>query len=124
MFRDPWFHGGGLTVEQLQEGPGYAVAFAVAIVSALVTAYILAFLVGSTGEQTAIRGMKIALLVWLGFVCAVMGTQYTFEARSLGYFAVTAGYPLLGLLIMGAIVGKWRMPKSGDESADKRPAGR
>ena len=54
------------------------------------------------------RGIKIASLVWLAFVGAVMGTQYTFEARSLGYFGVTAGYPLIGLLIMGAIVGGWR----------------
>ncbi len=115
MFRGPWFHGGGLTVEQLQQGPGYATAFSVAIISALVTAYVLAFLVARTGKQTAMRGMMIAAFVWLAFVCAVMGTQYTFEARSLGYFAVTAGYPLVGFLIMGAIVGAWRGRVSAEE---------
>ena len=108
LFRDTWFHGGGLTVERLQQGPSYAVAFAVAICSALVTAYVLAFLIAATGEQTTLRGIKIASLVWLAFVAAVMGTQYTFEARTLGYFGVTAGYPLLGFLIMGAILGGWR----------------
>lgn len=115
MFRDTWFHGGGLTVEQLQQGPSYAVAFGVAICSALVTASVLAFLIAATGELTAMRGLKIAALVWLAFICAVLGTQYTFEARSLGYFAVTAGYPLIGLLVMGAILGGWRSPPQTDE---------
>jgi hypothetical protein len=31
VFRDPWFHGGGLRVEQFQQRPSYAVAFGVAM---------------------------------------------------------------------------------------------
>ena len=107
FFRDAWFYGGGLTVEQLLEGPSYAVAFGVAIGGALVTSYVLALLMAKTGTRTAVGGMGIAALGWLGFTAAVMATQYTFEARSPGYFGVTAGYPLLALLIMGAILGAW-----------------
>lgn len=129
VFRDPWFHGGGLTVEQLQDGPGYATAFSVAILSAIVTSYVLALLVVRTGKQTPVRGMKIAALVWFAFVGAVMATQHTFEARSLGYFLITAGYPLVGFLIMGAIVGAWRRQpgtltlaerSTAEETADAR----
>ncbi|RMG26795.1 MAG: DUF1761 domain-containing protein [Armatimonadetes bacterium] len=119
MFRDPWFHGGGLTVEKLRNGPGYATAFGVAIVSAIVTSYVLALLVVRTGERTLIRGMKCAALVWLAFVGAVMATQYTFEARSIGYFLVTAGYPLVGFLIMGAIVGAWRRKPGPGRSSEQ-----
>ena len=108
VFRDPWFEGGGLTVEQLVNGPSLAVAFTVAIVSSLVMAYVLALLVIRTGEQTAARGMRMGALVWLGFVATLLGTQYVFEARSVAYFFITSGYPLLGLLIMGAVVGGWR----------------
>ena len=126
MFRDPWFHGGGLTVEQLRDGPGYLPAFSVAIVSAIVTSYVLAFLVIRTGEQTSIRGMKMAALVWLAFIGAVMATQHTFEARSIEYFLITAGYPLVGLLIMGAILGGWRgkpeTESSGEQITAKEPA--
>ena len=122
VFRDPWFHGGGLTVEQLRNGPGYVTAFSVAILSAIVTSYVLAFLVVRTGEQTSMRGMKLGALVWLAFVGAVMATQQTFEARSVGYFLVTAGYPLVGLLIMGAIVGGWRGKlKTGDSAEQITP---
>jgi hypothetical protein len=122
VFRDPWFYGGGLTVEQLQNGPGYVTAFSVAILSAIVMSYVLAFLIVRTGEQTPVRGMKIAALVWLAFVGAVMATQHTFEARSLGYFLVTAGYPLVGFLIMGAIVGAWRRPPGTRNSAKRNTA--
>ncbi len=107
VFRDTWFHGGGLTVEQLQNGPGYGVAFSIAIAGALVTSYVLAYVIVRTGEVSLAHGVKTALVLWLAFVCAVMGPQYTFEARSLGYFAVTAGYALVGFLIMGAVIGLW-----------------
>ena len=112
-FRDTWFHGGGLTVEQLQQGPGYAAAFAVAISSALVTAYVLAFIIEATGAPSLGRGIKVAALVWLAFVAAIQGTQYVFEARPLGYFGVTAGFALVGLLIMGAIQGVWHPRETG-----------
>ncbi len=102
IFRDPWFYGGGLTVEQLTKGPGYFEAFSVAVISSVIMASILAFVIISTGEQTVLRGLKIAFLMWLGFISTLLATQYIFEARTLAYFAITAGYPLIGMLIMGA----------------------
>lgn len=122
LFRDPWFHGGGLTVEQLQQGPGYAIAFTVAIASALVTAYVLAALLAATGAVTPWRGVRLAFVLWFAFIGVVMGTQHTFEARPLGYFGVTAGYPLVGLLIMGAIVGGW--PKRAAATRVEEATGR
>ena len=107
MFRDTWFYGGGLTVEQLQQGPSLTIAFCIAIVSSLVTAFVLSLILEHTGDVTAFRGIKLAILLWIGFVAAILGSQYTFEARTLGYFAVTAGYPLVGLVIMGAVIGSW-----------------
>jgi hypothetical protein len=37
-----------------------------------------------------------------------MGTEFVFEGRSLEIFVITAGYPLVGTLLMGAIVGGWK----------------
>ncbi|KAA3609693.1 MAG: DUF1761 domain-containing protein [Calditrichaeota bacterium] len=118
MFRDLWFEGGGLTVEQLVSGPGYIPAFSVAIISSIVMAYVLSFLIIKTGKRTAIRGFKISILIWLGFIAPLLGTQYIYEARSLAYFGITAGYPLLGLLIMGVIIGGW---KSKQKKNDLKP---
>ena len=41
-------------------------------------------------------------------VCLKPGTEIAFELRSLQFFLITAGYPLVGLLLMGAILGGWR----------------
>lgn len=108
LFRDPWFEGGGLTVEQLINGPGYLSAFSVAIISALIMAYILSFFITKTGERTTLRGIKLGFIIWLGIIAPLLGTQYIFEARTIAYFGITAGYPLLGLIIMGAIIGGWK----------------
>jgi len=108
VFRDPWFDGGGLTVEQLLNGPSYFVAFSIAIISSIIMAYALYFIITLTGKLTVTRGLKIALGIWAGFILPLLATQYTFEARSLAYFAITCGYPLIGLLIMGLIVGSWK----------------
>jgi len=47
-------------------------------------------------------------LLWLGFTATTMATAFVFEGRSIEAFAVIAGYPLAGLLIMGAILGPWQ----------------
>ncbi len=111
VFRDAWFEGGGLTVEQLLNGPSYSIAFTIAITSSLVTAYLFAVLLTKTGTKTVLRGLSLAFLIWIGFIVPVLGTQYTFEARSLAYFGITAGYPLIGLLFMGLIIGGWKDKK-------------
>lgn len=111
-FRDPWFHGGGLTVEQLRSGPGYATAFSLAIAAGVLTARVLAFLIARLEWTNALGGLRAGGLAWLGFVGPVYATQYTFEARSLAYFGITAGFPLIGFLGMGAILGRWGFRKT------------
>jgi uncharacterized membrane protein YdcZ (DUF606 family) len=104
-----WLAGMGKTMEQLQhEGGSPAVAYVVAFLSNVVIAYVLAWLVFRTGEQTATRGLKLGALLWIGLVATTMGTEFVFEGRSLEIFVITAGYPLVGTLLMGAIVGGWK----------------
>jgi hypothetical protein len=105
----PWLEGIGKTMDQLkQEGVHPGVAYGVAFVCNLVIAYVLGWIVVSTGEQTALRGVTIGALLWFGLVGTTIGTAYIFEARSLTGFVITAGYPLVGMLWMGAIVGGWK----------------
>ncbi len=69
-------------------------------------AYVLAWLIVHTGQQTVMGGLRLAALVWLGFIAAVIGPMYAFQAFSLLFFAITAGYPLVALLVMGVILGR------------------
>ena len=89
-------------------GQATALPFIGAFIANLVLAYVLAWLVARTGETSATRGAKLGALLWVGLVATTMGTEIAFELRSLQFFLITAGYPLVGLLLMGAIVGGWR----------------
>lgn len=109
IFSQPWLTGIGKTMDQLkQEAVNPGVAYAVAFVANLVIAYVLGWVVVSTGEQSAVRGVTIGALMWIGFVGTTIGTAHVFEGRSLTGFVLTAGYPLVGMLLMGAIVGGWK----------------
>jgi hypothetical protein len=105
----PWLASIGKTMDQLQrEGVNPGVAYGVAFVSNLIIAYVLGWVVIHTGEQTAMRGATMGALLWVGLVATTIGTAFIFEGRSLEGFLITAGYPLVGLLLMGAIVGGWK----------------
>jgi len=109
VLKEPWLAGIGKTMEQLQrDGANPAIAYTVAFICNLIMAYVLGWVLVSTGEQTALRGIMIGALMWAGLVATSFGTAYVFEGRSLQIFAISAGYPLAGLLIMGAIVGAWK----------------
>ena len=59
------------------------------------------------GEQNAARGMAIGAVVGLVAAAALL-TEQGFEMRP-GYFKlITAGYPFVGSILMGAIVGAWK----------------
>jgi hypothetical protein len=71
-------------------------------------AYALGWLILATGTQSVSRGVQMALLMWVGFVASTFATEYAFEARSLSFFAINTGYPLLGMMIMGVVLGAWK----------------
>ncbi|MFA6170524.1 MAG: DUF1761 domain-containing protein [Candidatus Margulisiibacteriota bacterium] len=108
LFRAPYIEGLGKTAEQLAKGPSMLVASVLQLIGYLVTAVVLAWLMKRTGLQSVSQGLLLAVVVWGGFVAAVLGPFYAFEAFSLNFFFITAGNVLVSLLIMGAIFGSWK----------------
>lgn len=108
VFRAPYIEGLGKTAEQMAKGPSMLVAAVLQLIGYLVTAFVLAWLMQRTGLQSVNQGLLLALVVWVGFVAAVLGPLYAFEAFSLNFFFITAGNVLVTLLILGAILGGWR----------------
>ncbi|HEV2423313.1 MAG TPA: DUF1761 domain-containing protein [Terriglobia bacterium] len=104
-FRGPWLEAVGKTPNQLTGSPatGYVVAF----VSNLVIAWILARLIIAMTQRGLVRGAAMGALLWLGFTATTMATEFVFEGRTLGAYGIIAGYPLVGMLVMGAILGRW-----------------
>ena len=117
VFAAPWLAGIGRTRADLTHRGSPAIVYLAAFASSLALAWTIAWLTASTGRLTMIRGMMSAGLLWLGLVCATMATELAFEGRSFEVFAITAGYPLVGMLIMGAILGRWTRG-TGDQKAN------
>jgi hypothetical protein len=108
ILSNPWLASIGKTMEQLQGAVNAGVAYSVALATSAIIAYVIGWVVVGTGEQTAVRGITVGALLWVGLVGTTIGTAFVFEGRSLEGFVLTAGYPLVGMLVMGAIVGGWK----------------
>jgi len=109
FFLKAWLDGIGRTGEWLMAtGVNPALQYATALVSAAVIAAAISCVTQLTCPQTALRGMRVGALLWLGCVITTMGTEYVFEVRTYKIFAINTGFWLIGMVIMGAIVGAWK----------------
>ncbi|HKX72649.1 MAG TPA: DUF1761 domain-containing protein [Candidatus Saccharimonadales bacterium] len=111
IFSEPYLQGLGKTDEELALGPNGIEASIMQLVGNVVMAFVLSWLAVRMGMQTALQGAKLGAIAWVGFVAAVLGPMYAFQAFSLAFFLITAGSVLLTFVITGAIVGGWQAKK-------------
>ena len=108
-FLQSWLDGIGRSAQWLvSSGVNPALQYATALISSAVIAAAISCVTQLTGTQTALRGMRVAALLWLGFVVSTWATEYAFEVRTYKIFAINTGFWLIGMAIMGAIVGAWK----------------
>jgi len=104
-----WMAGIGKTQEQLTAEHGNSpLPYIIALVAALVVGYTLAWLLPKVGAQSAAGGAKIGALLALTLIGTTFAQSYGFEARPLSLWLINAGYMIVGMALMGAIVGHWR----------------
>jgi hypothetical protein len=109
IFLQPWLSGIGRTSQWLtSSGVNPALQFAVALASEAVIAAAISCLIQLTGPQTLLRGIKVAALLWLGFMLPALSLEYVFEVRPWSLLGINAGFWLVGMILMGAIVGGWK----------------
>lgn len=89
---------------QKSAGPSYAMSF----VASILTAFVLGKLIAVAGAMTAVDGLKIGLVVWLGFVTTVQFTNALFSKQRNKLYMINTGYQLVCYVAMGAILGAWR----------------
>ena len=109
IFLDTWINGIGRTRQWLESSgvkPGYQ--YGTALVMAALMATAISCVTQLTGKQTALRGIKVAALLWMGFVLTTFSTECIFEVRPISLWLVNAGFWLIGMMLMGAIVGGWK----------------
>jgi hypothetical protein len=108
-FLQAWIDGIGRTREWLMaSGVNPNIQYTTAILCAAVIAGAISCVTQLTGPQTALRGMRVASLMWLSCVMTTWATEYVFEVRTYKLFAINTGFWLIGMVVMGAIVGGWK----------------
>jgi hypothetical protein len=107
--KQQWLAGLGTTSEQLMaRGIPAWLPHVVTLIANLLLAYVIGWVILATGSQTLLRGIGVAAFLWLGIAASVFATELVFEAKSLEFFCIVAGYPLVGMMIMGAVLGAWK----------------
>ena len=120
-FLQDWIDGIGRTREWLMSsGVNPSIQYATALICAGLIAASISSVTQLTGPQTALRGMRVAAFLWLGFVLTTWGTEYVFELRSYKLFAINTGFWLIGMVMMGAIVGGWKKAGTKDQETGNR----
>lgn len=107
MFQKPWMATLKLSEKKAGEtnmGKTYSIMF----VNALVTGYVMAMLVRVTNAMTIDMGAVLGFWIWLGFVATSSLNGVLFEQKSLKGYFINAGYYLVVLVIVGAMMAVWR----------------
>jgi hypothetical protein len=104
LFGSAWMQDVGLTEEDASNA-NMPKTFGGAFLLQLIAAMVLASILGP--DSTWLSGVHTGLIVGIGFVATAYGVTYLFEQRSLRLFMINAGYNVVLLAIMGAIIGAW-----------------
>lgn len=104
VFGGVWMQDVGLTEEDASNA-NMPKIFGGSFVLQLIAAMTLATILGP--ESTWLTGVHVGLLVGIGFLATAYGVTYLFEQRPLRLFMINAGYNVVLLAIMGAIIGGW-----------------
>ncbi len=79
--------------------------YVITAVGALVSAITLDWIIGLAGANTLVGGAIVGVYCGLGFVGPAVLSDHLFNERPPMLYMIVAGFPIVGLLIMGAIIG-------------------
>ena len=105
FFLDPWLK--GLGKRYIDVDPVDPAHLAVDVITWWIAAYVIAWLVNRTGITTAVGGMKLGALLWLGIAVATLVPHYAFAGLSPVVTIIDSANTLVALLLMGGLLGTW-----------------
>jgi len=59
------------------------------------------------GATTLWAGAIVGFLNWLGFIFTVFVGLWAYEQKPIKLVSITAGFNLVALILMGALIGVW-----------------
>jgi len=103
LFQRPW------VAMRVDKNPMSGVAspmlYVITAVGAFVSAITLDWIIGMAGARSLTGGAIIGLYAGLGFVAPAILSDNLFNERPFRLYLIVAGFPVVGLLVMGAILG-------------------
>jgi hypothetical protein len=103
MFVKPWT---AMRVDKApMSGSASPMLYVITAVGTLVTAITLDWLIGLAGAKSLAGGAIIGLYAGLGFVAPAILSDNLFNERPFKLYLIVAGFPVVALLVMGAIIG-------------------
>jgi hypothetical protein len=57
---------------------------------------------------TALGGVKLGTIIWLGFAATIGLTGNVFSGKRLAVYAIDTSYQLVYLIVVGVILAIWR----------------
>lgn len=108
LFKNAYIKDLGRTKEQMEKGPSLSIAAGFQLMGNLLMAFVLSWLIQQLGYTSLPQTLQLALLVWLGFVVAVIGPFYAFQAFPFRFFLIIAGGVLSFILITTVILTLWK----------------
>ncbi|MCR9063853.1 MAG: DUF1761 domain-containing protein [Cytophagales bacterium] len=108
LFSKAWQKEVGLTEADLA-GANMAQIFGTSLVLMLVMSFGMAIMLRGhdDGEITWQTGLMHGLYVGLMFIATSIGINILYQRRSFKLFFIDAGYQIIMVMIMGAIIGAW-----------------
>jgi len=108
LFAEPYLEGLGKTQAEMDSGATAMEAFAIQLISNIVLAFVVSWLMVKMNYLTVSHGIQLAVLIWLGFIVAVIGPMFAFQAYSMNFFLINAFGYLLPVLVSAIIFGLWK----------------
>ncbi len=102
LFQKRWM---ALRVGGPMSGTASPLLYVITAVGALVSAITLDWIIGLAGASSVGGGAIIGLYCGLGFVGPAILSDHLFNERPPMLYLIVAGFPVVGLLLMGAIIG-------------------
>ncbi|MDB4905306.1 MAG: hypothetical protein JWO05_90 [Gemmatimonadetes bacterium] len=107
LFATQWMADLGKQREEMGKmGQAMTVGFIATLVTALSIELVLAKFY--EGTVTVVTGVKVGLLLGVGVYAVTLLSDYMYANYPRRLFMINAGYRVLMMVIMGAILGAWR----------------
>ena len=110
IFSDTWLNLHAKTMTDI-ETPHDIPSHLMAVVASIVVNYALARLIVCLGKDSAVGGLKIAVLCWFAFLFVEYATMSMFAAFGTNpwpLILIDMGRPLIAFSISGLVLGAWQ----------------